>query len=141
LPEAGMAEVGVFQVEALHEGRYSLIDRLGQRFDGVPPAVVHPVGEAKGLREGDVALIYTKTTPGVIGRVAELVPGAEIRVRYDFGGTTREALVDHAEPVRTGTGPLTFVSFPKSGGRSRGLVLAQSADRVWGRTASGHVEI
>ena len=141
LPEAEMAEVGVFQVEAVHDGRYSLIDRLGQRFDGVHAAVVHRVGEAKGLREGDVVLIYTKTTPGVIGRIADLVPGAEIRVRYDFGGTTREAVVDHAEPVRAGTGPLSFVSFPKSGGRSRGLVLAESADRVWVRTASGHVEI
>lgn len=139
--EAALAEVGVFQVEAVHEGRYSLIDRLGQRVDGVAAAVVHAVGEAKGLREGDAALIYTKTTPGVIGRVAELVPGAEIRVRYDFGGATREALVDHAEPPRAGTGPLAFVSFPKSGGRSRGLVIARSDDRAWVRTASGHVEI
>lgn len=141
LPGAEMAEVGVFQVEAVYEGRYSLIGRLGQRRDGVKAAVVHPVGDPKGLRENDVALIYTKTTPGFLGRVAELVAGAEIRVRYDFGGTTRLAAVDHAERPREGVVPLAFVSFPKSGGRSRGLVLAMVEDRAFIRTASGHVEI
>jgi hypothetical protein len=36
---------------------------------------------------------------------------------------------------------MAFVSFPKSGRLSRGLLVALSPERAWVRSASGHVEV
>jgi len=132
-------EIGIFTVEGIYDGLYSLKDRTGQRVDGVPPAVVHRASRDK-VDTGEVVLFYTPTTPAFLGKVAKLVPGGEIEVLYDFSGKTRKTAVDHVQTPVTGIQPFAFVAFPKAGQISRGLVVALSDRRAFVRTASGHVE-
>lgn len=131
--------VGIYTVEGVYDGLYSLTDRKGQRVDGVPPAVVHRASRDK-VDSGELVLFHSPTTPAFLGRVAELVPGGEIEVQYDWAGKTRKTAVDHAQTPVTGIRPVAYVSFPKAGQISRGLVVALSDRRAWVRTASGHVE-
>ena len=131
--------VGIYTVEGVYDGLYSLTDRKGQRVDGVPPSVVHRASRDK-VEAGAVVLFHSPTTPAFLGRVAELVPGGEIEVAYDWAGKTRKTAIDHAQTPVTGIRPLAYVSFPKAGQTSRGLVIALSDRRAWVRTASGHVE-
>lgn len=131
--------VGIYTVEGVYDGLYSLTDRKGQRVDGVPPAVVHRASRDK-IDSGDVVLFYSPTTPAFLGKVAELVPGGEIEVHYDWAGKTRKTAADHAQRPFTGIHPFAYVGFPKAGQTSRGLVVALSDRRAWVRTASGHVE-
>ena len=132
-------EVGIFSVEGIYDGLYSLIDRKGQRVDGVPPAVVHRASRDK-VDSGELVLFQSPTTPAFLGRVAELIPGGEIEVYYDWAGKTRKAAADYAQRPVTGIRPLAYVSFPKAGRSSRGLVIALSDRRAWVRTAAGLVE-
>jgi hypothetical protein len=142
IPRSGVIpDVGVFRVEGIYDGLCSLTDGMGQRQDGVPAVLVHRAGSRGKLVEGAVVLFYTVSTPAMIGRVGKLVPGSAINVSYDWGGTTRQAAVDFAQPPIKGVRPMAFVSFPKAGRQSRGLLLALSEDRAWIRTASGHVEV
>ena len=137
-----LPDVGVYTVDTAVAGVYALIDKLGQRTDGVPAPLVHTVGATpKKLKEGDVVLFHTFETPALLGRVSTLVPGGDIRVKYNWGGVTKEAAVDHAEAPREGLTPMALVSFPKAGGRSRGLLLAQAKELAWVRAASGQVEV
>ncbi len=136
-----LPDVGIFTVEGVYDGVYSLTDLMGHRVDGVHPALVHRAGTAGRLVEGTVVLFATKTTPGMLGRVSTIVPGGEINVHYDAGGKTQLAAVDHAEPPVTGVRPMAYVSYPKVGRSSRGLLLATSAADGWLLTSSGHVEI
>jgi hypothetical protein len=136
-----LAQVGVYTVTGVFDGLYSLTDALGQRVDGVSGALVHRTGKTGKLATGDVVLFHTPTAPAMIGRVAELIRGAEIRVRYDWAGATREAPVDHAEPPIEGVKPMAYVAFPKAGTESVGLLVALTDDKGWVRTASGHVEV
>jgi len=142
LPRDGVIpDVGVFTVDGIYDEMYSLTDAMSQRIDGVPPALVHPAAASGRLVEGMVVLFYTASTPGLLGRVSQLVPGGEINVSYDWGGTTRRAAVDHAQPPVTGVRPMAFVSYPKASSTSCGLLLALSETQGWVRTASGHVEV
>lgn len=143
LPQAGgeLAELAVVRVDAISDGFVSVIDKTGQRVDGVPGALVHATGDARGLRQGSAALFYTWTTPGWLGRVSRSVRGEELRVQYDWAGTTKETAVDHAEAPRRGIAPLAFVAYPKAGITAMGQILALDASRAWLLTASGHVEV
>jgi hypothetical protein len=102
---------------------------------------VHRTGKTGKLQSGDVVLFHAPTAPAMLGRVADLAPGREIRVKYDWAGATREAAVDHAEAPVEGIKPLAYVGFPKAGTRSMGLVVALADEQAWIRTASGHVEL
>ncbi|MCA9621711.1 MAG: hypothetical protein KC731_21960, partial [Myxococcales bacterium] len=131
--------VGIFSVEGIYDGYYSLLDLKGQRVDHIPSALVHRATRAR-LKGGEVVLFYTPSAPAFLGRVGELVPGGHIEVSYDWAGETKRAKVDHAEPPVDGIRPMAYVSFPKSGDQSRGLVVALDDLRAFIRTASGHVE-
>lgn len=139
--DGDLPDVGVFNVEGVYDGVYSLTDLMGHRVDGVHPALVHRAAAAGRLVEGTVVLFATKTTPGILGRVSTIVPGGEINVHYDAGGKTRIAAVDHAEPPVSGVRPMAYVTYPKVGRTSRGLLVATSASDGWVLTSSGHVEI
>ena len=141
IPRGDLPRVGVFTVEGIYDGLYSLTDAMGQRVDRVPASLVHRAARTRKLQEGEVVFFYTKATPGLIGRVSEIIPGGEINVRYDAAGTTRQTAVDHAETPLRGLVALAFVSFPKAGRQSRGLLVALSAEQAWVRTSSGHVEM
>jgi hypothetical protein len=142
VPRGGMLpDVGVYTVDGALAGVYALVDKLGQRAEGVPAALVHPIGRSPKLKDGDLVLFHTFETPAMLGRVSKLVPGGDIRVSYDWGGVTKEASVDHAEAPRVGLGPMAVVAFPKAGMRSRGLSLAADGTQAWVRAASGHVEV
>jgi len=136
-----LAEVAVVRVDSVGDGVLSVIDKTGQRTDGVPAALAHPIGDKRNLREGTLALFYTWTTPSWIGRVSHAVNHDELRVRYDWAGTTRETPVDHAEPLRGGITPLAFVAFRMGGSTSMGQIVALDAARAWVLTGSGHVEL
>lgn len=142
-PEVGseLVTVAVYRVDALGSGVVSLVDKMGRRIDSVPSALVHAVGSPKQLPEGSLTLFYTWTTPGWLGRVSRAERGEELKVQFDWAGTTRETAVDHAEPGRTGIQPLAYVGFPKAGGKSIGQVLALDATRAFVLTGSGHVEM
>lgn len=136
-----LAEVAIVRVEAMGPQVLSVIDKVGQRIDGVPAALVHPVGDTRNLRAGTLALFYTWTTPGWIGRISDSVNGEDLRVTYDWAGTTKETAVDHAEPLRHGIAALAYVVFPKGRVSSMGQIVALDATRAWVLTGSGHVEI
>lgn len=137
--KTAVPRVGIFTVEGVYDGLYSLTDRKGQRVDGIPAAVVHRASGDK-VESGDLVFFHAATAPGLLGRVAQLVPGGDIEVRYDWAGETRTTAADHAEAPRTGIRPLAFVSFPKGGRNSRGLIIALDARRAFIRSGSGHVE-
>ena len=139
-PGSELVMVAVYRVDAVGDGVVSLVDKMGQRVDSVPAALVHPIGETRHLPEGTLALFYTWTTPGWLGRVSRAQRGEELKVAFDWAGTTRQTSVDHAEPVRTGIQPLAYVAFPKSGGTSMGLIVALDATRAFVLTGSGHIE-
>ncbi|MBI4704475.1 MAG: hypothetical protein HY744_25510 [Deltaproteobacteria bacterium] len=102
--------------------------------------MIQPLGKGARLRPGDVALVYSWTTPGVVARLVRQDKGQWL-AQYDWAGATKEGPVDHAEPVVSGVAPLGFVGFPKFGRVSLGLVVALTEHQGWLRTASGHVEI
>jgi hypothetical protein len=131
--------LGVYTVEGVYDGLYSLKDRTGHRVDAVPPALVHATKKTK-IDSGDVVLFASPATPAFLGRVAELVPGGDIEVWYDWGGKTRKVSVEHVQRPVKGIRPLAYVAFPKASEPSRGLVVALDDRRVFVRTASGHVE-
>lgn len=135
-----MVDIGVYTVEGIHDRRVSLTDRLGQRIDGVPGALVHAAIIGGKLNEGDIVLCYSFTLSAVLARVAKLKAGSEIEVHYDWAGTTKTSSIEHCQAPVEGIAPLAFVGFPKGGGMSRGLLIALGTDRGWVRTASGHVE-
>jgi hypothetical protein len=136
-----LTSAALYTVDGITPAGLSLVDRLGQRVDNVPAAVVHRVKPPVKLREGDVVLCYGPTLPAVLARVAEIKPGQEIRVRYDWAGSTRETNILHAEPPEIDIKPMAYVGFPKAGGVSRGLLIALSEQRGWVLTGSGHVEV
>jgi hypothetical protein len=141
LPEVGsnMASVGVFTVEKTGNDGISLMDKLGQRRRGVPYALVHEVRSSNRLEVGSVALCHSWTTSAMLARVVK-VKGRHVLVQYDWSGATKQAVVEHAEPMRVGIEPLAFVGYPKFGRLSKGLVIALSDSRGWVLTGSGHVE-
>ncbi len=139
--DSEMADIGLYELEGVFDGLASLINTMGHKVDRVPGAVVHPVGSSKKLRKGDIALVFTWTTPGWLALVHRATRGKEIRVRFDLAGATKEVAVDHAEPMVKKLLPLAYVGFPKSGTTSMGLVVAVDEQRGWVLTASGHIEI
>jgi hypothetical protein len=136
-----MVDIGVYTVEGVHDRRVSLTDRLGQRIDGVPGALVHAARIGPKLAEGDIVLCYAWTLSAVLARVAKLSSGQEIEVQYDWAGTTKSSTIEHCQPPLGGLEPLAFVGFPKGGAVSRGQLIALSREQGWVRTASGHVEL
>jgi hypothetical protein len=143
VPQPGneLATVAVYRLEAISGEVATLVDKSDQRADDVPTAVIHAVGDTRNLKENTLALFYTWTTPGWLGRVSHSVRGEELRVQYDWAGSTKETTVDHAEAVRKGIVPLAYVGYPKAGSTSMGLLVALDASRAWVLTGSGHVEV
>jgi hypothetical protein len=140
-PGSEMAALGVYRVENNMGPAVVLVDKAGQRVDGVPAALVHPTGDTRNLKEGTLALFYSWTTPGWLGRISHARGGEELRVQFDAAGTTKETAVDHAEPARKGIAPLAFVAYPKAGVTSMGQLVALDTTRAWLLTGSGHIEI
>ncbi|MBM4358864.1 MAG: hypothetical protein FJ096_12235 [Deltaproteobacteria bacterium] len=140
-PGGELASIALVRVDALGDDTVAVVDKTRQRRDGIPAALVHPVGETRNLREGSLALFYTWTTPAWLGRVSHSVAGDELRVAYDAAGVTRETPVDHAEPVRSGIRPLAEVAYRRAGVSSMGPVVALDDERVFVLAGSGHVEI
>jgi hypothetical protein len=143
LPQAGgsLFELAIVRVDALGPGTVAVIDRMQQRIDGVPAALVHPTGETRNLRQGTLALFYTPTTPGFVGWVSHSQRGDELRVKYDWAGKTRETEVEHAEALRRGVAPLAWVRYPKGATTSLGLVVAADGERAFILEGSGEVTI
>ena len=140
VPSSEMALVAVYTVEGVRGNRANLIDKLGQKVHGIPGALIHPLGASSHLKLGEVALCYTWSTGTTLGRVAK-AREREVQIEVDWAGATRTTSVDHAEPMVKSVAPLAFVSYPKFGRPSKGLVVALSKDKVWLQTSSGHVEI
>jgi hypothetical protein len=140
VPSSDMALVAVYTVEGIRGHRANLIDKLGQKVRNVPGALIHPLGAPGHLKLGEVALCYTWSTGATLGRVAK-ARDREVQIEVDWAGATRTTSVDHAEPMVKSIAPLGFVSYPKFGHRSKGLVVALSKDKAWVQTSSGHVEI
>jgi hypothetical protein len=136
-----MVDVAIYTVEGVHDGMVSLTDRTGQRVDRVPAALVHRAPSPAKLSDGELVLFYTPTAPAVFGRIVGLVGGRAIKVRYDRAGQSAETEAEHVTHPVAGVAPMAYVGFPKAGVMSRGLVLAQSDELVFVRTASGHVEV
>lgn len=143
LPQANgeLAAVAVVRIAEVSEDTVSVVDKTSKRFDAVPAGLVHALGDKRGLKANSLALFYTWTTPGWLGRVRESERGEELRVEYDWLGTTRETPVDHAEAVRIGIRPLAFVAYPRPGGKSVGRIVAQDDERAWLLAESGHVDV
>ncbi|MBW2525010.1 MAG: hypothetical protein JRI23_12570 [Deltaproteobacteria bacterium] len=135
-----MASVGIYTVEQVGSRGVSLVDKLGQRRRGVPGALVHPIGSPSRLEAGQAALCHSWTTSATIARVVK-VKGGHVLVQYDWAGATKQAVAEHAEPLRTGVEPLAYVGFPKLGQISKGLVVALDDRHGWISTGSGHVEM
>lgn len=142
-PQEGsdIPSVGVYTVDDVDDMHASVIDKLGQKVRNVPGAVIHPLIEDHKFREGELALCYSLTTPGVLARVSAVNRGYIVSVAYDWGGETKEGSMDHCGPLRTELAPLALVSFPKTGTRSIGLIIALGPQRAWIRTDSGHIEV
>ncbi len=130
-------DVAVYRMVGPFDGVVSLLDRSGQRVDGVPPALIHRAHRIGKLRVGDVVLCDAAAAAGVLARVVAL-DGA-IRVTHAWGTTTETIAVDHAEPPRTGVTPLAYVSYTQRGRLGRGLVLAVGPRHVWLRDAAGNM--
>jgi hypothetical protein len=140
-PDTEIALVEIFSVEGVYGGHASLIDRRGQRVDGVPLALVHPSNSLRKVEQGELVLCYARKLPTALARVAEVSAGSEIEVNYDWSGKTKTAAIEHAEKPVTGIRPMAFVGFIKGGSRSRGLLVALSDDKAWVQTGSGKIEV
>jgi hypothetical protein len=140
VPSSDMTLVGVYTVEGIRDNRANLIDKLGQKVRGIPGALIHPLGTPGHLKPGEIVLCYTWSTGVALGRVAP-ARDREVQIEVDWAGATRTTSVDHAEPMLRSIAPLAFVTFPKFGHSSKGIVLALSKDKAWVQTSSGHVEI
>ena len=140
VPSSDMALVAVYTVEGIRANRANLIDKLGQKVRGIPGALIHPLGTPGHMTPGEIALCYTWATGVALGRVAP-ARDHEVQIEVDWAGATRTTSVDHAEPMLKSIAPLAFVTFPKFGHSSKGIVVALSKDKAWVQTSSGHVEI
>jgi hypothetical protein len=140
-PDTDIAVTAIYSLEGVYDGRASLVDRRGQRVDGVPLALVHPAKSRRRLEEGELVLCYARTLPAALARVAEVSAGREIEVKYDYSGKTKTAAIEHAEKPHTGITPMAFVGFDIGGTLSRGLLVALSDDKGWVRSGSGKIEV
>lgn len=138
-PGSALAEVAIVRVDAVGATTVAVIDRMQQRVDALPASAVHPIGKTQSLKEGTLALVYTPTTPGYVAVVSHAREGQELRVKYDWAGTTRETDVEHAEALRREVEPLAWVVYPKAMGNGLGQVVAADRDRVWILDGSGTV--
>lgn len=141
-------EIGTYRVESIAGAEIVLADGLGRRFEGVPGALVHPVvGFPEGeMGEGTVILGDRWDARKVVGRVAESGEGG-LQVAYDWNGATTHGVMDSVLllPASGESLVLRWVAYRPGGGADgpwyKGLVFAESGDRVWISDDAGFVEV
>lgn len=152
IPEQGSedASLGTYRLEAAEGTTAVLSDNLGNRFGGVPGALVlalaaWPAGEP---RPGDAALAHRWDAGPVVGRVELAEAGGTLLaytlLAYDWNGVTTRGAMDAVAPLATGEArPLPrWVAFhDASGSWLKGLGFAEDGDRLWLRDDSGHARI
>ena len=148
VPEAGSesAALASYRVEAAASGTAVLVDALGNRFADVPGALIHPASRfsADEIAAGHVVLADRWDAEKVVGRVASREEG-EIRVAYDWNGSTASGVMDAVLPL-PGAGDslaLRWVAYRPEVDAAwyKGLCFGESDERLWIADDSGHVAI
>ncbi len=148
VPELGDdgARIGSYQLESAEGARAVLVDGIGNRYEGVPGALVHPVSgfpEAE-LALGTAVLADRWDAGGVVGRVSGLEAG-RLELAYDWNGVTVTGTMDAviALPAGEGSLALRWVGYRVEGAAawSKGLCFAESGDQAWISADGGHVEV
>lgn len=144
IPEAGgdMAKVGIFEVDSVQGNTATLKDKIGNSYPNVPGALIHPIGAASKLKVNDIALGDSWGASKVIGRVKTIEAG-KVTLRFKFGNSLSEKMMDHAQPLVVGVNPMAWVIYRHGTTNSpyKGLVIAKGNGKVWISTDSGHVEV
>lgn len=148
VPEPGSeaARLGTYRLESAAGAEAVLVDALGNRFEGVPGALVHSHSafpEAE-LAVGAAVLAGRWDAGGVVGRVTGL-EGGQVELAYDWNGVTVTSRMDAvmALPAAGDGLVLRWVGYrtADAGGWYRGLCFAESGEQAWIRVDGGHVEV
>ncbi len=148
VPELGneAADVGTYRLESAEGGAAVLVDGIGNRFEGVPGALVHPLSsfpEAE-LAPGIAVLAGRWDAGAVVARVIGVDAGA-VELAYDWNGVTVTGALDAVVPLPSAGDGLTFswVGFRSEGTGAwfKGLCFAESETQAWIRAGGGHVAV
>ena len=149
VPERGSenATLATYRLEAVSGSTAVLVDTLGNRFEDIPGALVHPVSafSAADLPSGAPALAERWDAGTVVGRVERPEEG-ELELAYDWNGVTLQTPMETVMPLPAegDRQVLRWVAFPASSTGSawfKGLCFAESPSQLWIRTDAGHVEV
>lgn len=149
VPELGNdgARIGSYRLESAEGRQAVLVDGIGNRFESVPGALVHPVSsfpEAE-LAVGVAVLADRWDADRVVGRVTSLEDG-RVELAYDWNGVTVTGSMDAvmALPAADDSLVLRWVGYRPEGDDDswfKGLCFAQSGDKLWISTDGGNVEV
>ena len=147
VPEQGSeaARLATYRIAETSGTESVLVDDLGNRFEGVPGALVHPLSgfpEAE-LAVGVAVLADRWDAAKVVGRVSRIEDG-EVEITFDWNGSTAVGAMDAVMPLPAGDGLiLRWVAYPGSDAATwhKGLCFAESDDRLWISDDGGHVEV
>ncbi len=146
VPEPGSdgARVGTYRLESAAGAEAVLVDGIGNRFEGVPGVLVHPLSafpEAE-LAAGIAVLADRWDAAGVVGRVTSVEEGI-VELAYDWNGVTVTSRMDAVMPLPAGEGSLalTWVGYQRDGAWHKGLCFAENDQQLWLSTDGGHVEV
>lgn len=148
VPELGNegARVGTYRLESATGGEAVLVDGIGNRYAGVPGALVHPVSgfpEAE-LAVGTVVLADRWDAGQVVGRVLGVQAGL-VELAYDWNGVTVSGTMASfmALPVAEDSLALRWVGYQVPGDDSwyKGLCFAENDAQAWISTDDNRVEV
>ncbi len=153
VPELGSeaAAIRTYRLAAVTGAEAVLVDTIGNRYQGVPGALVHP---ASGFPEAELtvgtAVLADRWDAGkIVGRVARLEAG-QVELDYDWNGVTVTGATDAVLVLPAGEGSLVLrwvgyrtpgVGTSAPGPWYKGLCFAESGEKVWISTDGGHVEV
>ena len=151
VPERGseQAAVATYRLAAISGTGAALVDALGNRYEEVPGALVHPVSAfPSGELTAGAAVLADRWDAGkVVGRVTRL-ESDDLELAYDWNGVTTRGAMEVVMPLPAGGDRhvLRWVAFPSPAAAAdatwfKGLCFAESEDRLWISADSGYVEI
>ncbi len=148
VPELGSegARLATYRLESAAGAEAVLVDGIGNRYEGVPGALVHPVSsfpEAE-LAPGTAVLAGRWDDGRIVGRVTGLEDD-RVELAYDWNGVTVTSPMDAVIPLPAGEGSLalSWVGYRALGSDAwyKGLCFAESGEQLWISADGGHVDV
>ena len=147
VPELGNdgARLGTYRIEESAGAEVVLTDGLGNRYEGVPGALVHPLSSFSDAELATGAAVFAGRwdVSRAVGRITSLSEG-KIELAYDWNGVTVTSGMDAVMAMPSGEGSLVlrWVAYPGDNGAwYKGLCFAESDNQVWLSVDGGHVVV